>query len=45
MGIAAWSQFKFIKKNRRIRLGSVPHIDKEFFGTGRQFIENLSWIK
>lgn len=33
-GNAAWNRFKFIQKNRKIRFGLVPHIDKEFFGTG-----------
>lgn len=31
---AAWNRFKFIPKNRKIRFGLVPHIDREFFGTG-----------
>lgn len=32
---AAWSLFKFIPRNRKIRYGFVPHIGREFFGTGR----------
>lgn len=33
LGTAAWN-LKYRVKNRKIRLGLVPHIDKEFFGTG-----------
>jgi hypothetical protein len=40
---AAWNQFKFIPKNRKIRYGFVPHIGKEFFGTGNEeFIDTIT---
>ena len=32
---AAWNRYKFSIKNRKIRYGFVPHIDKEFFGIGK----------
>jgi len=31
---AAWYPKKYSIRNRKIRFGLVPHIDKEFFGTG-----------
>lgn len=32
-GNAAWN-LRFIQKSRKIKYGIIPHIDKEFFGTG-----------
>jgi hypothetical protein len=43
-GTAAWNQ-KFRVKNRKIRFGLVPHIHKEFFGTGNVEMFFTTYLK
>lgn len=38
-GEIVWSKYNFIIPNKKLRYGTVPHIDFVFFGPGKQFDE------